>query len=97
MATFLAESLEFAERLYDATMGAFPYRNEMSFVELADQIILNLPEKFGIQPLSETKMPMITPQSLFFYAVRNTPLPSSLSARKTQAKRLASEFGGTAM
>ena len=64
--TYLSESLELAERLHDAIMSHVPYREEIPFPELADRILRRLPEKYGITPLSEVSMPLITPQSLYF-------------------------------
>lgn len=63
---YLSESLEFAETLYESIQHFFSDRDKCHFIELADRVINNLPTKYGIMPMSKVKMPMITPQAIFF-------------------------------
>lgn len=63
---FIDDSLELGRRLADAVESVRPYRDEKSFVELADEVVSALPGEMGFLPISQIPKPMITPQAVFY-------------------------------
>ena len=63
---FLQQSLEFAERIDEAIMHVSLYKSEKSFMQLADEVIAQLPEEMGFRPMTQVERPFLSGQAIFF-------------------------------
>jgi glyoxylase-like metal-dependent hydrolase (beta-lactamase superfamily II) len=63
---FLQQSLEVAERIDGAVLNVAARQHEKGFMELADEIIAQLPREMGFMPITRVEMPHLSAQSIFF-------------------------------
>jgi hypothetical protein len=62
----LGECQEFAERLDAAVRKSLPYASERRFMEVADEVIVDLPIEMGFAPMTQVQRPLYSAQTIFF-------------------------------
>jgi glyoxylase-like metal-dependent hydrolase (beta-lactamase superfamily II) len=63
---YLGECQEFAERLDAAVRKSLPYASERRFMEVADEVIVDLPIEMGFAPMTQVQRPLYSAQTIFF-------------------------------
>jgi glyoxylase-like metal-dependent hydrolase (beta-lactamase superfamily II) len=63
---YLGECQEFAERLDAAVRKSLPYASERRFMEVADEVIVDLPIEMGFAPITQVQRPLYSTQTIFF-------------------------------
>ena len=63
---FLRDSLEVAERISVAIQNVSSYCNEKSFIQLVDDVIVQLPQEFNFLPIDQVDKPFLSTQAIYF-------------------------------
>jgi len=63
---FVQESREFAEKMDEAVMKVFWGQYEKGFMQLADEVIAQLPKAMGFKPMTQVERPFLSAQAIFF-------------------------------
>lgn len=81
---YLKECREFAVRLDEAVRKVASRACERGFMQLADEIIGQLPEKMGFKPMTQLEHATYSAQTIFFHLLRLAKTASKVDGKKEE-------------